>query len=170
MREIKFRGKSLSGKWVYGDLVHFTNTQGIDVSVIITCHQATAESDDFDYALCYARNEYKIVIPDTVGQFTGLHDKNGKEIYEGDVLFVREWENLAMRVFDHEEREQFSLEECKGSILHESQRVVYFEEGSMCAGDYYMCTLWDERDQRHQYPIFEVELLGNIHDNPELLN
>lgn len=169
MREIKFRGKTLSGKWVYGDLVHFTNTEGVDASVIITGHQATTESDDFDYALCYARNEFKIVIPESVGQFTGLHDKNGKEIYEGDVLFVREWQNLAMGIFDHEEREEFSLEDCKGELLYESQRVVYFEEGSMCAGDYYMCTLWDKRDQRHQYPIFEVELQGNIHDNPELL-
>lgn len=152
MREIKFRGKTLSGKWVYGDLIH----SGTDTIAILEpdapCLEIVTD-----------------VVPDTIGQFTGLHDKNGKEIYEGDVLFVREWENLAMRVFDHEERELFSLEDCKGGILHESQRVVYFEEGSMCAGDYYMCTLWDKRDQHHQHPIFEVELQGNIHDNPELL-
>lgn len=86
MREIKFRGKCLSGKWVYGDLVHFTNTEGVDSSVIITGHQATAESNDFDYALCYARNEFKIVIPASVGQFTGLHDKCGAEIYEGHIV------------------------------------------------------------------------------------
>ena len=82
---------------------------------------------------------------------------------------MREWKNLAMGMFDHEEREQFSLEDCKGELLYESQRVVYFEEGSMCAGDYYISALWDKQDKRHQYPIFEVEVIGNIHDNPNLL-
>lgn len=152
MREIKFRGKDVdSGEWRNGSLVTYPNGR---CEIVVF--------DDSEIL------EYEVDV-ESVGQFTGLHDKNGKEIYEGDVLFVREWENLAMRVLDHEERELFSLEDCKGGILHESQRVVYFEEGSMCAGDYYMCTLWDERDQRHQYPIFEVELLGNIHDNPNLL-
>lgn len=167
MREIKFRGKCLgNGEWVYGDLLQVANEVFI----------APSDGDWFDFIPWSRNNVFHLpaakyaVIPNTIGQFTGLHDKNGKEIYEGDVLFVREWENLAMRVFVHEERELFSLEDCKGGILHESQRVVYFEEGSMCAGDYYMCTLSDGRDQRHQYPIFEVELLGNIHDNPELLN
>lgn len=152
MREIKFRGKDVdSGEWRNGSLVTYPNGR---CEIVVF--------DDSEIL------EYEVDV-ESVGQFTGLHDKNGKEIYEGDVLFVREWENLAMRVFDHEEIELFSLEDCKGGILHESQRVVYFEEGSMCAGDYYMCTLWDERDQRHQYPIFETELLGNIHDNPNLL-
>jgi uncharacterized phage protein (TIGR01671 family) len=149
MREIKFRGKTQDGKWVYGDLIH----SGTDTIAIL----------EFDAPCLESVTD---VVPDTIGQFTGLHDKNGREIYEGDVLFVREWENLAMRVFDHEERDLFSLEDCKGGFLHESQRVVYFEGGSMYAGDYYISTLWDEQDQRHQYPIFEVELLGNIHDNP----
>ena len=88
----------------------------------------------------------------------------------GDVLFVREWENVAMRVFDHEEREHFSLEDCKGELLHASQRVVYFEEGSMYAGDYYISALWDKQDKRHQYPIFGAAVIGNIHDNPNLLD
>ena len=151
-RVVKFRGKRVSnGEWLYGDLMH-DNTGG--------CYIYPLECDNL-----YKENA---VLPESVGQFTGLHDYKGREIYEGDVLFVREWENLAMRVFDHEEREQFSLEECKGSILHESQRVVCFEEGSMCAGDYYISTLWDKQDKQHQYPIFEVEIIGNIHDNPNL--
>ena len=156
MREIKFRGKTLSGKWVYGYYV------GKDT--IIPFEDVNFDLGFIDTSPCYE------VIPDTIGQFTGLHDKNGKEIYEGDVLFVREWKNLAMGLFDHEEREQISLEDCKGECLHESQRVVSFEEGSMCAGDYYISTLWDKQDKRHQYPIFEVEVIGNIYDNPELLN
>lgn len=156
MREIKFRGRNSNGEWVYGDLVH---NVGVGASTALIFPEEAHDSWD----------RY-IVLTDTIGQFTGLHDKNGKEIYEGDVLFVREWKNIAMGMFDHEEREQLSLEDCKGELLHESQRVVYFEEGSMCAGDYYISTLWDKQDKRHQYPIFEVEVIGNIHDNPELLN
>ena len=148
MREIKFRGKRLdNGEWVLGDLHLNTPYPHIHFG--------------FD-------NRAKIDT-DTIGQFTGLHDNNGKEIYEGDVLFVREWKNLAMGMFDHKERELFSLEDCKGELLYESQRVVYFEEGSMCAGDYYISALWDKQDKRHQYPIFEVEVIGNIIDNPNFL-
>ena len=151
-RVVKFRGKDVeSGKWVYGSLVTYPNGR---CEIVVF--------DDGEIL------EYE-VDAESVGQFTGLHDKNGKEIYEGDVLFVREWKNLAMGMFDHEEREQLPLEDCKGELLYESQRVVYFEEGSMCAGDYYISTLWDKQDKRHQYPIFEVEVIGNIHDNPNLL-
>lgn len=153
MREIKFRGRKSNGEWLYG---YYNQTYTYEEG----------------YRDCIFNHNvgFVDVTPDTVGQFTGLRDKNGKEIYEGDVLFVREWKNIAMGMFAHEEREQFSLEDCKGELLYESQRVVYFEEGSMCAGDYYISTLWDKQDKRHQYPIFEVEVIGNIHDNPELLN
>lgn len=63
-REIKFRAKSLDGIWEYGDLhlrskhPHIHNLIGAKI----------------------------YIDPDTVGQFTGLHDKNGKEIYEGDIF------------------------------------------------------------------------------------
>ena len=152
-RVVKFRGKDVdSGEWRNGSLVTYPNGR---CEIVVF--------DDSEIL------EYEVDV-ESVGQFTGLHDKNGKEIYEGDVLFVREWKNLAMGLFDHKEREQFSLEDCKGELLHESQRVVYFEEGSMCAGDYYISALWDKQDKRHQYPIFEVEVIGNIIDNPNLLS
>ena len=161
-RVVKFRGRNYDGTWMYGYLmptpkpqIHPNNKYSISVSP-----QALTSVDKALYE----------VETDTIGQFTGLHDYKGREIYEGDVLFVREWKNIAMGMFDHEEREQLSLEDCKGELLHESQRVVYFEEGSMCAGDYYISTLWDKQDKRHQYPIFEVEVIGNIHDNPNLLS
>ena len=66
MRTIKFRGKTDSGKWCFGYFLH----DGQRGRFVIT-----------DGLL-----EINRVNPDTVGQYTGLKDKNGKEIYEGDVL------------------------------------------------------------------------------------
>lgn len=71
-REIKFRGKAIStGIWVYGDLVR-------DMSF-------HPDRSPEACAICWG-NDYCPVDSSTVGQFTGLHDKNEAEIYEGDMV------------------------------------------------------------------------------------
>lgn len=67
MREIKFRGLSLTGDWIYGNL----DNQGNMVEIF--------NRDDGMFSK-------SIVMPKTVGQYTGLKDKDEKEIYEGDIL------------------------------------------------------------------------------------
>lgn len=91
-KEIKFRGKSKkTDKWVFGYYVE----QFIEIY---------RDVGDMAHYIIDNRGNRETVDPDTVGQFTGLHDKNGNEIYEGDLIGVGAFVNV---IYFEEETSQF---------------------------------------------------------------
>ena len=125
MRTIKFRGKLKSnGNWEYGDLLH----DNFDA-----CYIYPIEVGDL-----YKNNE---VIPETIGQFTGLYDCEGKEIFEGDIL-------------------RFGNSQSGVCEVKWNEHIAAF------------CILFYFKDEIGSRPLgggVEFAIIGNIHDNPELL-
>lgn len=132
-REIKFRGKcERSDEWCYGSLVDY----GYDEMPEIQGFDVFREGND---------NWKEIKVnPETVGQFTGLYDKNGKEIYEGDIILEDKDPTIMEIVF-------------RDGIFFASIGNTHGENRFM------NCALRVILDRR------KTHIIGNIHDNPGLL-
>lgn len=141
MRIIKFRGKRLdNGEWVEGFYI-----KNPDIPAGQNEHEILI-SDGY---------ECTPVIPSSVGQFTGLRDKNDKEIYEGDIVFCK-WSLEEKNFFGEDVAKDFHA-----IIQYESSGFVLKTN----------CINLDNMVGKDNYLIegFETKIISNIHDNPELL-
>ena len=118
MRETIFRGKRVdNGEWVYGDLIRYENGE---VAIL------QKKFSKFGYEATELSRRIK-VIPETVGQYTGLQDKNGKQIFEWDIV---EWFGRKYTVvykegrFIGEEEQIIGVDEYKFINLYGSLEVV----------------------------------------------
>ena len=126
MREILFRGK-WDGEWIVGD------------------YTSTTDGTVKQHFIIDERRHTYVVDPETVGQYTGMNDKAGRRIFEGDII------KAVMNGGNYDQYE-FPLGQ------------VVFEHGAFCL-----------RDRRETTPLcsfapaVSFEIIGNIYDTPELL-
>lgn len=123
MREILFRGKRVdNGEWVYGDLTHISNGK---VGIW-----------GFD------NNQFVLVNPSTVGQYTGRNDKNGNKTFKGDIATYAE-------------------EGIRGDFSQGVMEIVWDEKTAKFCGRTKQGRLVETANSKN--------VIGNIYDNPELL-
>ncbi|HEL6782261.1 TPA: hypothetical protein UPK99_002873 [Listeria monocytogenes] len=132
MRPIEFKAQNVNGVWVCGNFSILKKKIGN-----VTAGSYISNSAGAPFA-------YK-VRPETVGQFTGLTDKNGKKIFEGDIVEIIEIDAFG----------NLDWNRLKGKVMFSEGAWLVTDSGS------FAIPLWSE--------INEIEVIGNIHENPELL-
>ena len=134
MRTIKFRGKRLDGQgWAYGYYAE-SDEYGDNGG----CEHNYRETITTLYYIVDRNGKPELVLPESVGQWTGLVDRHGKEIYEGDVI---------------------------KNNSGELEKIVFAQGSFKCASIKYPNANLYLLDSYAGY----IEIIGNIHDNPSLL-
>lgn len=137
MREILFRGKLIdNGEWVYGQYAYLLNAR-------------TEDGEPIKHMIVDGTPFGQTVDPATIGQYTGLTDKHGKRIFEGDIVLLT---YKSEEGTDTERVEvRYHTTWLKWVITNEKDEPgYYFEDLGEC-------------------DTSEIEVIGNIHDNTELL-
>lgn len=138
MREIKFRGLTETGTWIWGDLIRYTDGR------------MAIRFDDQSGG--YNRIEVR---PETVGQYTGLKDKNGKEIYEGDIIDMQQMQGAGnIRGVIHIGAEEHRPYDCRVWVdtTHDGLDKKYGLGG------------------KYVFIHDDPEVIGNIYENKELID
>lgn len=139
MREILFRGMNGLGIWFYGNYVYCERSE---------CHCIVVEDTSRDY-------QSFIVMPETVGQYTGLKDKNGKKIFEGDMIILRHNK--------HYWKFECSDIEGKGLYFIQLSNNLSVDDDDLYTFEEQFC------DAGHRKEILftsskYIEIIGNIHE------
>ena len=164
MREILFRGKRIdNGEWVEGQLLYFKASVGTEVLALIV------ESCEWDNSNeWFNLGKRAKVIPETVGQYTGLEDKNGKRIFEGDIIRYADLYDYNCYLESIDNLEVYDNIDL-GNIWAIDEVVYGIKVGypafDLNKHDFETNGL-SELSESGQY-FYEV--IGNIHDTPELL-
>ena len=142
MREILFRGKTSKGEWIYG----FYMNKGVKDIIVDTTRGSLGFGLEVD--------------GETVGQYTGLNDKNGNKIFEGDIVKVVYIENRQYQGVVYSDEHTWVEE------------IIYSEENA-CYMLKLMCDDIPMYRPLHNFEnlarIKDVEVIGNIYDNKNLL-
>ena len=137
MRNIKFRGKS-NDEWVYGLLLKSDKDDR---------YKYLIQSDHEKCKRCGKELvKYFITNEKTIGQFTGLHDKTKKEIYEGDIVFIKG---------------ETKLLDIKGKVKYSNILAQFIITNTE--------NIINEAEPLGDYEEEDIEVIGNEFDNPELL-
>jgi uncharacterized phage protein (TIGR01671 family) len=153
IRTIIFRGKRVdNGEWVYGYYIkadHHWHSHGIHEDWIVA--RATQNGGWFTVQNRHA------VIPTSISEFTGLYDKNGKMIFEGDIVKILYTDWISQPLEDTRSLEEYLDSLTKKGVVDFAPYVGWYLKN----GKYDLSII----SGTHGY----IEVIGNIHDNPELI-